>query len=102
MEQEWDKIKIPSYIYLIHDPSQQTNEIYIGKTISPHSRCDDHLKYYTRMKKKSDWVMSVYRQGNKIEFIILEEIEESDPDAENFWIEYFRSIGANVLNSRTK
>ena len=71
-------------IYLIENCYNDSNKVYIGKTIN--SRKSNHKKTY----------------GSEIKYTIIDEIESLDYKKykylESYWIEQFRQWGFNVLN----
>lgn len=73
---------------------------YVGQTRQPvHRRLKDHLKSNFRSRVR-DWLRKLRSIGMKPVIQILEsDVVESDVnDAEVFWIAYFKSTGAVLLN----
>lgn len=94
-------------IYGLLDPI--TLEIrYIGQSRVGISRPKSHmqpssLKLYKTNKnlnKKQAWIKSLLIKGLKPKIIILEEFDSPEylNEAEEFWIIYFKYIGANLTN----
>lgn len=87
------------YIYALCHP--ESNEIrYIGKTNSLVNRMIQHK--YTAYNKKghfNKWKKKLYDSGLKPLCIVLEEVNKQDwEEAETFWISYFNSFNARLLN----
>lgn len=93
--------KIKNVIYGLVDP--RTNQLkYIGFAINPQERYLEHMKPRSRKAHthKNHWLNQLVEQGLKPEQIILEVLSEASmlPEAEQFWIEYFKSLGCNLTN----
>ena len=75
-------------IYLVENIEQETNKIYIGKTIS--SRKSAHRSKY----------------GHQITYTYIDEIDSLNhkdwEPLETYWIEQFRQWGFDVVNKRKK
>lgn len=89
-------------IYGLVDPI--THELrYIGKSVNGLSRPNEHTRPHKLKKLKTHcnfWIKSLIRKHTKPEIIILEESKSKNElfELEKFWIEYFKSIGANLTN----
>ena len=88
------------FIYYLLDPL--TGKIrYVGKTYDPQHRLGAHVRENGR-SRKSNWVKSLISKGAKPVMEILEEVEDDDDtkwqDSERFWIAFFKSCGASLLN----
>lgn len=85
-----------TYIYLLHSTDDRFS-VYIGKTRHPDRRLREHRSRrapsHTRLGK---WIRSI--DPRTVELVVLEETENDWRDAEKFWIAYYRSMGARVLN----
>ena len=46
---------IDRYIYSLLDPRENKKIVYVGQSIHPHKRYDEHLADYTN-KKKGEWL----------------------------------------------
>jgi len=86
-----------THIYGLIDP--RTNQLrYIGKADSPHIRFKQHLKHRGRSHKHC-WLRSLKRLKLIPELIILERVRDSQwQESESWWIDYFKSLGANLTN----
>ena len=88
-----------AHIYGLCDPITQQLR-YVGKTNDPKKRLQAHLR--CREKEKSyltNWIKSLKAAGRKPEIFVIEDIPEAEwQEAEQFWISYFRAIGANLVN----
>jgi len=86
-----------TYIYGLADP--MTGHLrYIGKTVNLGRRLHDHLRATDR-SHRTDWVHSLLTRGLQPEIFAIEEVSEANwQEAEQFWIGYFRSIGADLTN----
>lgn len=86
-------------IYALIDP-RDSQVRYIGKT---RQGIDNRLRQHISIRKavrSSHWVHHLLRAGYMPEAIELESgLSELEwPDSEQFWIAYFKSIGADLTN----
>lgn len=90
----------PTSIYGLVDP--RTNELrYVGKTIQPlNDRLRIHLYDARRGLKRyvCNWIRQVLRDGLEPEIFEIESVQEDWIEQEQFWIAYFRYIGARLTN----
>lgn len=98
---EPNKSKPRGIVYGLCDP--RTNELrYVGKTeLKLSMRLRGHLsrKGTERPTRRSCWIKSLLLRGLKPDAFVIEEVAKVDMnDAEEFWIAYFRSIGADLTN----
>lgn len=83
-------------IYALVHPDD--NSIYIGRTTNKKRRYKEHCRRQ-RPYPKDRWVRSLLERGKRPHMITLEVMSsELAYEAEEFYIEYFRFIGADVLN----
>lgn len=89
-------------IYALIDPTTLECR-YIGKSRSVADRHRDHVANYLKVNThKTNWVNGLARKGFKPEMVILEEVPTADwPQHEQFWIAYFKYMGAALTNSTT-
>jgi hypothetical protein len=75
-----------TYIYLVEKCYGDVNKVYIGKSVNPQSRKNQHLKKYGReiIFNEIDKVSSFSSKDWKV--------------LETFWIQYFKFLGFEVLN----
>ena len=75
-----------TYIYLVEKCYGDINKVYIGKSVNPKSRKNQHLKKYGReiIFNEIDKISSFNSKDWKI--------------LETFWIQYFKFLGFEVLN----
>ena len=88
--------------YGIIDP--RNSEIkYIGCTSDPKARLYGHIASHKGKTKVAQWVKELKQQGLKPEMVVLEYGLNHDKgrESESFWAEYFRALGANLLNTKT-
>ena len=87
-------------IYCLIDP--RTNEArYVGKTWQPTAaRLSQHIAHRARRRTPTTcWVKNVLASGNKPQMMVLETCRRADwREAEKFWIEYMRALGARLTN----
>jgi hypothetical protein len=88
-------------IYGMDDP--RTHELrYVGQTIKPlEQRKMEHLyeARYGKRARRFIWMRSLLAADIEPEIFLLEEVSEVEADeAEQFWIAYFKSLGANLVN----
>jgi hypothetical protein len=85
-------------IYGLIDPVTQQIR-YVGKTIEPiHRRLKSHVTARTSINPINRWVAKLFRAGLKPEIFQIESVETNWQEAEQYWITYFRYIGADLLN----
>lgn len=96
----------PVTIYGLVDPI--TNEIrYVGKTVAtPQHRLTVHLAEEGRSLRKRKvlaWFAGLRSAGERPQIIVLEVVQPGCnwTEAEQFWIAYFRFIGARLCNLTT-
>lgn len=91
-------------IYLLHSPEDPSQSIYIGKADDLRIRLRQHAQEALKTKKSTrklnwlrKWLPSLEAQ---IEIVLLETVATDGwQESERFYIAYFHSIGANVLNT---
>lgn len=90
----------PIYIYALCDP--ETNLIrYIGKSIRPRERLQNHINEPKSNCHRSHWIQSLKSRGLRPWLTILEEIDGEWPwqESERFWISYGRHHGWPLTNN---
>lgn len=90
-----------TFIYGLCDPLTQQLR-YVGKANRPDVRRYQHIESRALIKKthKNHWIKSLMVKGKRPEMFIIEEASRDDwKDAEQFWISYFKSIGADLTNT---
>lgn len=100
----WETPKNNTFIYGLIDP--RTQEIkYIGKTVQGIERLRQHFyssgnRKYEGNTKKINWCKKLKSLGLIFDVIYLEYIENDYDlnEAESFYIQYFKSLGAELLN----
>jgi group I intron endonuclease len=88
-----------TYLYALIDPL--TNECrYVGKADDPKRRLKNHLGHIKRdVGHKVNWIKALRATGSKPEMVILEQVPKIHfAEAEQWWISYFRYLGANLTN----
>lgn len=90
-----------TYIYVLCEPDGETVR-YVGKTIDVQQRFSDHTKPMRKKRRthKENWIASLQAQGLTPIMRVIE-VVPADGDwtaAEAKWIEYYRSVGANLTN----
>ena len=88
-------------IYGLLDPNSRELR-YIGYSSDIERRIKDHHRpIYLKIKShKNHWIKSLLAQGQKADFIIIEEYSSAEelPAAEIETVEYYKWIGANLTN----
>lgn len=88
------------YIYGLADESGEVR--YVGKALNPYNRLRRHITEVKRGGKhtyKKAWMRKCIAEGKVIHVILLEMVPTSNwPEAECWWIAFFRSIGARLVN----
>ncbi len=90
------------YIYILKDPGEVSQTIYVGFTNNPEGRLARHLQpnELAKNRYKDCWIKSLLNRDIFPEMIILEEVQESNwQEAEQFYIAYFQSLGIKLCNS---
>lgn len=86
-------------IYGLVDPRTSALR-YIGKTVVPKDRVRQHIKESRRgVTRRERWVASLTKIGLRPEIVVIEEVGKEWADAEKFWIAYYRTIGADLVNA---
>ena len=85
-------------IYGLIDP--QVNQLrYIGKTTQTLAeRRKSHVVARTLHYPVNRWVKKLFDAGVKPDIVEIERVEDDWQEAEQFWISYYRFIGADLLN----
>lgn len=92
--------QLTTFIYGLCDPLTQQLR-YVGKSNNPAARLREHTREKSLAVKthKNHWVSSLVAAGLKPEIFVIEEIDRSSwQEAEQFWIAYFRYLGASLTN----
>lgn len=91
-------------IYILEDPSEVSQTIYVGYTINSDRRFKRHIEEATsnrpeRNRYRNCWIRSLLNRGVMPKMIILEEInDENWQEAERYYIAYFKYIGLKLCN----
>jgi hypothetical protein len=92
-----------THIYGLVDPT--TNELrYVGKTVvKPSRRALSHRWLARNAPRKNHvqaWLAGLHVKGHEPEIVTIETVPAGGDwvEAEQFWIAYFRMIGANLCN----
>lgn len=93
--------KKTSYIYVLVDPFSELVR-YVGKTTNPDLRFRRHIKdaYDQKHDHKSNWIASVLKREGKPILKIIETCGTDWKERETYWINYFRSQGVDLTNSK--
>lgn len=81
-------------IYALLDPRDNAIR-YVGKTIKPNQRFNEHCSD-KKLNHKACWIRSL---GKKPVMVVLEECEAEWAQAEQWWISYFKYLGAKLVNA---
>ena len=94
---------MPDYIYALHCPIAKTVR-YIGKTVNPKSRFEDHLQ--AARSGKSDhhtarWLRKLLSAGLKPQLEIIETLKDGEcwKEFERFYIEHGAEFGWKLTNT---
>ncbi len=98
----WDTPDSNTFIYGLIDPRDGSLR-YIGQTTMGIDRFRGHLGDLNNKKKcnlrKTRWMKKLLKDDLRFQVIYLEYCNKSDlNESETFWIQYFRSIGAQLFN----
>ena len=88
-----------TYIYGLCPPG--SNEVmYVGKSVEPETRYDDHLKSAERGESspKYDWIRELSKDDDKPEMVILDEDEGDGQELEIKWIVKQSALNKSLLN----
>lgn len=89
------------FIYALHCPTEKAGFLYIGKTQDIVDRFIQHLHFAVKGKKskRDSWLRSRLFSDLEFEMTTLQETTEKQASVdEMFWISYFESLGASLLN----
>jgi hypothetical protein len=87
-----------TYIYALECPTENTIK-YIGKSNNPVRRLKDHMCDFRQEFNKATWIRKLKHDGKKPNLVILDEVPlEKWEFWEQFYIEYFKSLGIVLLN----
>jgi hypothetical protein len=75
-----------TYIYLVEKCYGDVSKVYIGKSVNPQSRKNQHLKKYGREV--------IFNEIDKVSSFSSKDWKP----LETFWIQYFKFLGFEVLN----
>ena len=90
-------------IYVLIDPRNQEIR-YVGKT---ESSLDDRLYHHIwdaasgkSTAHKARWLQKLHRLGYEPMIVLVQEVPTINwPDAERYWINYYRSVGCPLTNA---
>jgi hypothetical protein len=87
-----------TYIYTLSCPDG--NIRYVGKSIDPKRRLNEHIKNYNKsISYKNNWIKSLIEKGEYPIISIIDEVEYEDSSFfEIFWICQIKSWGFNLTN----
>ena len=95
------------YVYILKDPGTDTVR-YVGRTRVPERRERLHQagRGYPGNEALTAWEKAAKNAGKPVEFEVIASITTTKPlygniagrFAEEFWIEYFRRVGAKLFN----
>lgn len=96
------QVPVVTRIYGLFDPRDGQLK-YIGKTKGTlHGRLSGHINEVARGRTylpRQKWLEGLLASNLKPEIELLEEVTVDWQSAEQFWISYFRSIGASLMNA---
>lgn len=86
-------------IYALHDPTDVSGRLYVGKAADPARRLRAHFTEKGRTFKRA-WLKSLVARGVRPEMVILEVVPPDGDwrEAERFWIESLRALGLPLTN----
>lgn len=93
-------------IYIYGLKEKRAVEIkYIGQTVHLKSRHRSHVEHLSEAMESNPkrlWIEDALRRGEKIDMVVLEECTSAGiaVKRENFWIDFYRSVGCNLTNTR--
>lgn len=90
----------PTHIYALHDPTDRSARVYVGKTLDPKGRYYAHCSPSKSKAIRAEWIKSLLARGVKPEMVTLEVVSPDGDwqEAERFWIESLRAMGASMAN----
>ncbi len=91
-------MRLTTFIYVLKDPD--TGEIrYVGKTNYPTRRMNAHFSHKSE-SRRGRWIDSLKCLNKRPLIEIIDEVLVSDwQQWEIAWIEYFRDLGCDLVNS---
>lgn len=90
-----------TFIYGLCDPITQQLR-YVGKSNNPEIRKYEHIssRFLKSKTHKNHWIKGLMDRGERPELFVIEEVAlDGWQEKEQFWIAYFKYIGANLTNS---
>lgn len=89
-----------THIYALHDPTEESRAIYIGRTTDPARRAYDHRWGRRGGPLLRRWLEALRARGAVPELRVLEVVPAAGDweEAERFWIESLRYLGAELVN----
>lgn len=88
-------------IYAIHDPSEVSQRVYVGMSVCPKRRFNDHLRDAWKRKTFAClWMKSLLQRGVTPKMEVLEVTPPGGDyqEAEQFWIASLRYAGVALVN----
>lgn len=88
-------------IYALHDPTDVSPRVYVGRTIQPRIRQQQHcLTSRGGNAIYRDWIKSMLARGARPEMVTLEVVPPGGDweEAERFWIASLRATGLLMAN----
>ncbi len=93
-------MSISTLIYALHDPTDRSRRVYVGKTIDPRRRYAQHCNPRRPIGMHGHWLRKMLARGVRPEMVTLE-VVPADGDwqeAQRFWIESLRAMGLPLTN----
>jgi hypothetical protein len=87
-----------TYIYTLDCPNSGTPK-YVGKTINPKQRLEQHIRSNENTKKYA-WIKSLKNDGLKPKMTIVDSYENDCDFWEDWYIEYYKFLGFNLKNHK--
>jgi len=96
------RVAAASFVYLLHDPTDCSHAIYVGWARDLRQRETDRGNEVKRGLRRlvHQWMRKLAKRSVAPRMELLEVVPPAGDwaEAEMFWIAYYRSIGAEVLN----
>ena len=96
-------LKLTTFIYILICPMDGLVK-YVGKSNNPEKRTKDHCLDFRCMDgNKAQWILTLRKEKKKPIMVIVDEVSSFDWKFwEEFYCQYFKSLGYKLYNKRSR